>query len=118
MSHKTPDDDFDLPNFDDLVGDNTQGRNTAKDTAEGGDPFVFDEDFFSSRTKKTGRRSQAEDAWDDADPDQVDAVLSALNRRDKSPAQGQKSGGQQSVSPQKSQEPDAFQVSAVLAALK
>ncbi len=112
MSRKTPDDDFDLPNFDDLAGGGTQGGNTEKDGTAG-------EDFFASRTKHTSRSDSSEDAWDNADPDQVDAVLSALNKKNKGTAQGAKSGGQkQSVPRKKQQEPDAFQVNAVLAALK
>ncbi|MCD8115747.1 MAG: endolytic transglycosylase MltG [Oscillospiraceae bacterium] len=89
MSHKTPDDDFDLPNFDGLMDGDTQGGNTEKD-----------------------------DAWADADPDQVDAVLSALNHQGGEPAGSKKPAGQRSASRKKEQEPDAFQVNAVLAALK
>ncbi|MCD7769442.1 MAG: hypothetical protein LUH36_04915, partial [Oscillospiraceae bacterium] len=87
MSHKTPDDDFDLPNFDGLMDGDTQGGNTEKD-----------------------------DAWADADPDQVDAVLSALNHQGGEPAGSKKPAGQRSAPRKKEQEPDAFQVNAVLAA--
>ncbi len=89
MSHKTPDDDFDLPNFDGLMDGDTRDGNTEKD-----------------------------DAWADADPDQVDAVLSALNHQGGEPARSEKPAGQRSASRKKEQEPDAFQVNAVLAALK
>ncbi|MCD7748541.1 MAG: endolytic transglycosylase MltG [Oscillospiraceae bacterium] len=124
MSHRTPDDDFDLPNFDDLMDGDTQGGNTEKDTARESESFVFDEDFFASGENKASGRKSSKDAssdiaaWADADPNQVDAVLSALNHQGKDSAKGQKPAGRQGADRKKAKEPDEFQVSAVLSALK
>ncbi|MCC8357408.1 MAG: hypothetical protein LJU34_06145 [Oscillospiraceae bacterium] len=123
MSHRTPDDDFDLPNFDDLMDGDIQGGNTEKDTARESESFVFDEDFFASGEKKASGRKSSKDAssdtaaWADADPNQVDAVLSALNHQGKDSAKGQKPAGQQGADRKKAKESDDFHVRAVFSYL-